>query len=117
MAQNQRTHEYRIRSLEKTVDDHYGFIDHLGDRVGRLEYWRDGNGAQGAEHRLQQVESHYMSRERTEELISHAVERSTRSVMDELRRRGGNRADRVISLLSAVSALAAAVIMAISLGG
>jgi len=117
MAQGNRTHEYRIRSLETQADDHHDRLDTLSERVGRIEWWRDGNGAQGAERRLQQVEAHYMSRERTEELITHAVERSTRGVMDELRKRGGNRADRIISLLSAVSALAAAVIMAISLGG
>lgn len=29
----------------------------LKDRVSRLEYWRDGNGAPGAEERLQEVES------------------------------------------------------------
>jgi len=29
----------------------------LKERVSRLEYWRDGNGAEGAEDRLQDVET------------------------------------------------------------
>lgn len=29
----------------------------LKERVSRLEYWRDGNGAEGAEERLQDVET------------------------------------------------------------
>jgi len=105
MAQSNRTHEYRIGSLERMLDHHDSILDEIGQRVSKLEYWRDGNGSRGVEERVQDVENTMITEARANELINRSSRETAEHVIDTLAKQGNHRFRDVMQLLIGVGAI------------
>lgn len=70
----------------------------IEQRVDRLEYWRNGNGAKGAEARLQEVEKwkeEFVTQEAVTGIISDAAKAAAHQIVNNARSRDKTVTERI----------------------
>lgn len=120
----------RVNGLEKTVDEVKGTVSEVedkvistSDRLSHVEIWKDGNGARGAEARLQGLEGDIedvkecLGMSHTEEAIERIASLTARAVVKNARERDRTAVERmrawgpiIAALCAAVSAIVVAII-------
>lgn len=113
----------RLTAVEADVKEVSGRVDDVeelstahSDRIYALEYWRNGNGAKGAEARLQEVEKGYvvlkecLGADKSDEAIERIAAATARSIV-----KGARERDRtVVEKVKAVSALLSPILAALA---
>ena len=126
--------EHQVNALESDVKDIQKDIERLdgesgeqSDRILRFESWKTGNGARGAEARLQEVEhgvavlKECLGETKTDEAIERIAAAAARSIVKGARERDKTMVEKMKAvgallgpILSATALVAAAIIAAVA---
>jgi len=93
--------EADLKDHEKRLDELDGRDDAHSDRILSLEHWRNGNGARGAEARLQYVEGEMeelrgcLGASKTDEAIERIAAAAARSIVKGARERDRTAVEQV----------------------
>lgn len=122
MAQGNPTHESRIQALEqhrledrKDIDVLEKAVKHHTTEIQRIRYWRDGNGAEGAEQRIQRLEGAAITEARTKELIEQSSRETADAVVKQMAIHGRHKFRDGATVVNVFLSVAVIVVMIIAL--